>query len=323
MKTILVTGVGAIIGYGVIKSLRKSDYDVKIIGMDIYDDAVGQHWCDCFEKAVLASSKEYPCFLKKLILKHNIDLVIPCIEQDIDRMSDEKRFFSDLNVKFVLPSEKLNNCTKDKWLTYLELKKVDFPAIKSYINGDYETISNEIGTKMLLKPRNSYASKGIFIIENKEDFLYWQKKTKDNFMVQEIVGDDENEYTVAVFGNGDGIAFNKITLQRKLSADGATAKAMVVENSKLNQAIDNITRVFKPLGPTNYQFRYHKDEFLLLEINPRISSSTSIRTAFGYNEAQMCIEFYLENKKLELANLKKGRAIRYIEDVILYDCNNI
>lgn len=323
MKTVLVTGVGAIIGYGVIKSLRKSDYNVKIIGMDIYDDAVGQHWCDYFEKAVLASSEEYPEFLRKLILKHKIDLVIPCIEQDVDRMLEDQSFFADLNTKFVLPSKELNDCTRDKWHTYLELQKAGLPAIKSYIDGNYETIVKETGTPMLLKPRISYASKGIFKIENKEDFLYWQKKIKNNFMVQEIVGDDENEYTLGVFGLGDGTICNKIALQRKLSKEGATSKAKVIENKELNEAIDAISKIFKPFGPTNYQFRYHKGEFLLLEINPRISSSTSLRTAFGYNEAQMCIEFYLENKKPKPAELKNGQAIRYIEDIILYDSNNI
>ena len=56
---ILVTGVGAIIGYGVIASLRKSKYDCNIIGMDIFYDAVGQVWCDKFVQAILAADKEY------------------------------------------------------------------------------------------------------------------------------------------------------------------------------------------------------------------------------------------------------------------------
>lgn len=48
MDTILVTGVGAIIGYGIIRSLHVSQYPVKIVGMDIYSDAIGQKWCDVF-----------------------------------------------------------------------------------------------------------------------------------------------------------------------------------------------------------------------------------------------------------------------------------
>ena len=37
---VLVTGIGAIIGYGIIKSLRVSGLNVNIVGMDIYRDAV-------------------------------------------------------------------------------------------------------------------------------------------------------------------------------------------------------------------------------------------------------------------------------------------
>ena len=44
----LVTGIGTIIGYGIIDSLRKSKYDVNIVGMDINPDAVGKNWCDEF-----------------------------------------------------------------------------------------------------------------------------------------------------------------------------------------------------------------------------------------------------------------------------------
>ena len=63
---ILVTGVGAIIGYGLINSLHKSKYDVHIIGMDIYDDAYGQYLCDEFIQAIPAAEPEYPQFLKKI-----------------------------------------------------------------------------------------------------------------------------------------------------------------------------------------------------------------------------------------------------------------
>ena len=57
----------------------------------------------------------------------------------------------------------------------------------------------------------------------------------------------------------------------------------------------------------------------LLEINPRISSSTSIRTAFGYNEALMAIQYFLEQQKQTKTKLKSGQAIRYVEDYILFD----
>lgn len=322
MKTILVTGVGAIIGYGVIESLRKSSYNVNIIGMDIYDDAVGQHWCNHFEKAVLASSPEYPQFILGLIEKYSIGLIIPAIEQDVSRLMKEFHLFKDLKTKIVLNDPYLLELAEDKWITNQKLIEAGYPAIKSYIDGEFSDLKEKLGLPMLLKPRKSYASKGIQQIHNEEDFLYWKPKLKDNFMVQEIIGDDESEYTLGTFGYGDGTCSNKITFQRKLSGEGATAKAKTVDIPELNNLVDKMCKDFKPIGPTNFQFRKHLGEFLLLEINPRISSSTSIRTAFGYNEAEMCIDFYLENKIPKTSKILNGSAVRYIKDFILYDSNN-
>ena len=80
----------------------------------------------------------------------------------------------------------------------------------------------------------------------------------------------------------------------------------------------------KPEGPTNYQFIEDavSETPLLLEVNPRISSSYLIRTAFGINEPEMCIEYYLENKVPHERIVKKGKAYRFINEIIQYDSNN-
>jgi carbamoyl-phosphate synthase large subunit len=108
-----------------------------------------------------------------------------------------------------------------------------------------------------------------------------------------------------------------------LSGEGATVKAHVVELPEMNAQLAQLVDIFKPVGPTNFQFRQHEGEILLLEINPRISSSTSLRTAFGYNEAAMCIEYYLQGEVPEKRPLRSGRAVRYIEDMVFYDCDNL
>ena len=46
--TVLITGVGAIIGQGIIKSLRMEDRPVRIIGIDRNPDAFGARRCDRF-----------------------------------------------------------------------------------------------------------------------------------------------------------------------------------------------------------------------------------------------------------------------------------
>ena len=57
----------------------------------------------------------------------------------------------------------------------------------------------------------------------------------------------------------------------------------------------------------------------LLEINPRVSSATSIRAAFGYNELKLSLEYFLYGKNPQQPVLRKGRAVRYAEDYICYE----
>jgi carbamoyl-phosphate synthase large subunit len=57
----------------------------------------------------------------------------------------------------------------------------------------------------------------------------------------------------------------------------------------------------------------------LLEINPRFSSSTSMRRVLGFNESKMAVDFYLTGKLPDQPILKSGSVIRYIEDFYIHE----
>lgn len=313
---VLVTGVGAIIGYGIVRSLRRCRYDVNIVGMDVYHDAAGQKWCDSFLQAIWASDARYCDFVSDVIDKHKIDLVFFGLEQEIHRICDDpNNFKGDLN-KLVLNNKTLINLSMDKWQFYEHLIFNRFKAIKSLIKGEYDIVAETLGVPCLVKPRYSTASKGITTIHSKEDYYYWKNKLDKNFMVQEIIGDDEHEYTVGVFGLGDGSFSQSITFSRKLSREGSTAKCQTVTIPEIDEEVKALTALLKPIGPTNYQFRLHKRDYLLLEVNPRFSSSLSLRTALGFNEPEMCLEYFGENVRPSPAVITQGTAVRYIEDIV-------
>lgn len=320
---ILVTGVGAIIGYGIIKNLLNEGH--YIVGTDIYHDAVGQHWADKFIRAPYTNSPEYLNWLINVVKDNNIDIVFPGIEQDVHFIAANFDKLSNLSCKFVINKSYLVEITKDKFETFKYLKE-QFPdnVILSLDKMDWKYITDKISLPFLLKPKCSYASKGIVKIKNKEEFDFYTANNKDKYIAQPIIGDDDNEYTAATFGYGDGNCGKIIAFKRKLSQEGATAKASTCFDPALELLIKNMCKFIKPVGPTNFQFRKDDNEYKLLEINPRISSSTSLRRAFGYNEAKMCIEYFLENsvENIEKINIKKGCAQRYIEDYIVYDSSD-
>ncbi|WP_447890199.1 ATP-grasp domain-containing protein [Pseudomonas hormoni] len=317
----MVTGIGAIMGYGLLKSLRSAGPGITLIGTDIYDDAAGRAWCDIFEQAPLTSSPEYSEWLIRTLDKHHVDILIPGIEQDIHWLSDHREQLKHLKCKIVLNDENLINLSRDKWAMHQELEASnDESRIPSCLDGTFESLSESLGLPFLLKPRRSYASKGLVWVKKREDFEPNAKHMGEQLIAQRIIGSNSQEYTVAVFGDGKGSVCASITFQRTLAADGSTAKAWVRNNESLDQTVARLCKHFKPVGPTNLQFRLdEKKGWKLLEINPRISSTSSMRTAFGYNEAAMCIEFYLEQRLPVQPLIRNGFAVRYIEDHIVYD----
>jgi len=313
---VLVTGIGAIIGYGIVRSLKQCRYNVNIIGMDVYPDAVGQRWCDTFVQAVWASDPGYCDFVADMIERYRIDLVFPGLEPEIYKLSDGREHFKGDFSKVILNNKALIDISRDKWRLHEYLTAHSIKAIKTFAEGDYEAIAASLKFPCLVKPRRSSASKGIVTLQSQEDFDYWKSKLGDNFMLQEIVGDEDHEYTVGVFGLGDGLLSQSIAFSRKLSREGSTAKAQSVNIPELDEEVKRLTALFRPVGPTNFQFRRHQGDYLLLEVNPRFSSSLSLRTAFGFNEPEMCIEYFGEKVMPSPAVIKKGTAVRYIEDVV-------
>ena len=320
MKTILVSGASGIVGYGILRSLKRSGKQLNLIGTTIYEDSVANAFCDTFVKAIPTNDPFYLDWLLNTIRKYNINLLIPGIEADLYKWTDHISEIQQSGARIALNNIDLIALTKDKWKFYERLLLLDKEhAIESSLVGNYDTLAERFGLPFLLKPRRGFGSKGIVSIDNEVSFQSYQKDIGEKLMAQPIVGSLEEEYTSAAFCDATGSPKAYMTLRRKLSKDGFTEKATVVEIDDLKKVVSKLCGSFRPIGPTNFQFRRHNDTWKLLEINPRISSSTSIRTAFGYNESLMTVEYYLENKIPGQPEIKRGRAVRYSEDFIFYE----
>jgi len=320
MINILVSGASGIVGYGILRSLKKSGLGLRLIGTTIYNDSVAQGFCDVFEQAPLTNDSGYIKWLIKIIKKHTVDLIIPGIDDDMYKWVDYVTEIEKNGTKVLINNPELISLCKDKWVFYQALRKENVAyAINSSINSDFNFLANKYGLPFILKPRRGFGSKGIVRVKTFEDFHMHRENMDSILIAQPIIGNEDEEYTTSAFCDGKGDFFASMTLKRKLSKDGFTEKAEVDNLDEIQDALSNLCTLFKPIGPTNFQFRMHKGTLKLLEINPRVSSSTSIRTSFGYNECQMAVEYFLEKKSIEQPEIKKGKAIRYVEDLIIYD----
>ncbi len=320
MKTVLVSGASGIVGYGVLRALKKSGKHLRLIGTSIYDDSVAPAFCDIFELAPRTDDPIYMEWLLSTIRKHQVDLVIPAIEIDMYKWVEHLPEIQKSGAIALLNNVELIHLCKDKWVFYENIAAAGMPCvIESSLCKDFDELKSRFGLPFLLKPRRGFASKGIVKIDCYDLFLRYQKDIGPILMVQPIIGNDEEEFTTSTFCDGNGGFYAGMTLKRKLSTDGYTEKAEVVCMNEFSGTISDLCKKFSPIGPTNFQFRRCKDGIKLLEINPRVSSSTSIRTAFGYNESAMAVDYYLENQPIIQPDIRRGKAIRYTEEHIFYE----
>ena len=288
-----------------------------MVGIDRNPHSMGPHFCDVFyaKPACDESSPDYLSFWQEVISRESVDLVLPGIEVDLFFLNAHRQSLSVTGTTLGLNKSGLIELARDKWLLGLELPKTGLAPIPSILSEDWTECVDKLGSPpFLLKPRQGNGSRGIVRLYDEAEFRYWVNKSDGNFMIQKIIGNDDEEYTVGAFGFGDGNALPPIIFQRRLSPAGNTQYAEVVEDQTIEQATRKLGMYFKPVGPTNYQFRKENGVPYLLEINPRFSSSGSLRAGLGYNEAEMALDFYLKGTRPEMPIVTKGRAWRYSED---------
>lgn len=324
--TVLVTGAGAIIGQGIIRSLRKSRHPVRVLGIDRSRRSPGSYLCDAFfqKPPCEENHPDYLAFWLSTTKEQRVDLVLPGLEVDVDFLGRHRASIESHGTVFALNRQELIELSSDKWLLSEALRRYGLPLIPSMLPSGWDEAIRELGPPpLLLKPRTGNGSRGIVRLDSEEDFTYWNNRAGKSGMLQRIVGADDQEFTVGVFGLADGTAIKPIVLRRRLSSTGNTQEAEVVDDSTIEEASMILTSLFRPIGPTNYQFRKEADVAYLLEINPRFSSSNSLRTEFGYNEAEMAIEYFLLNQRPRVPHILGGIAWRYNEDFVVHDCDSL
>lgn len=326
MITVVVTGVGAIIGQGIIKSLRQSHHQVRVVGVDRSDDSPGPGLSDVFylKPKCEETDQAYFDFWDDLLRWEKADLVLPGLEVDLHLLNEHRALVENANSKLAINHRQIIDLCADKWLLGVALAASGMRTIPTCLATSWKSAISELGPPpLLLKPRRGNGSRGIVRLHNESDFDYWRNMAADNWMLQRIVGNDDEEFTVGLFGFGDGTGLEPIMFRRRLSGAGNTISACVVDEPSIRSETLRLTETFRPLGPTNYQFRLENGIPYLLEINPRISSSTSLRTKFGYNEAAMSIDFFVLGQRPAPPIVKSGRAWRYSEDFVTYDRDHL
>src|SRR5437879_2574520 len=83
MNSVLVTGIGGNVGYGILKNIKSSyGADIQLIGTNTVRASPGNHLCAEVYEVPFSLDKKYIPVIKDICLKHNIDLIIPSTDYE-------------------------------------------------------------------------------------------------------------------------------------------------------------------------------------------------------------------------------------------------
>ena len=307
---LLVTGAGALLGQGIIRSFRNSDLDPTIISVDPSALSAGLYWSDRRYLVPMAKDPSYLDEIEAILDKERPDAVLVGTDVELIVFAKHRRELEDrFDTSILVSSPNVISIADDKYLTYQFLKDNGFDYPESGLPGDEERVVETAGFPLIVKPRVGARSVGVHKVHN-HDELAAAIETVEAPVIQECVASADDEYTAGVIVF-DGICRASIVMRRDLR-DGNTYRAYVDTFPELNARIQEIGEALAPHGPSNFQFRIdEQNRIKVFEINARFSGTTPLRALAGLNEVDLCLRHLLQGKPIDQPTVQPLTILRH------------
>lgn len=302
MKTIIITGIGGVVGQGILRNLTDMMLDVKIIGTNVSLVSAGNYLCNEVIKVPFGYDKDYIPMMVEVCRKENVSLIIPSTDYEAYHLGANQKLFE--CVIATSPAEVTKFCL-DKYLNYLAFARYNIPFASSFLPSEYHQQFETV----VVKPREGRGSRNIYV--NPSD----PSSFDDEYVVQEYLEGPEITTTFYVTRSGEMHGF--ITFVRELES-GNTVKAEVTfdYDVELEGMVRKMVGHYPFRGSCNVQSRVTRKGIIPFEINCRISGTNSIRSQFGFNDVAYTVQEYLLEQRPAPPNVVKGTALRVILDII-------
>ena len=128
MTTILITAAGAPGAAALIRGLRENgERDVRVVGVDMSERAIGKHLCDAFHLVPPGSDAGYADAVLELVEREGVDVVLPQSSFDLPGLAAARDRFP---VPVLVSEPETVRRSNDKAETYSLLQRIGVPTIE-------------------------------------------------------------------------------------------------------------------------------------------------------------------------------------------------
>lgn len=316
---VLALGVGGNVGQGILKALSISDIPHRVVGACISSLACGLYITDRSYVSPYFNDPNFFDWLVDICRSEQVDVILTGVEPILSFLAQHADQIKEkTGALCIVSNPETLLIAHDKLLTCQWLEKHGFNYPRYALSTAQDAVSNLVktcGFPLIGKPRFGRGGSGIIKIENLST-LQFVEQQKD-YLIQELIGTPDSEYTVGCFSNQDGQVCGSIVMKREL-LEGTTYRAIVCDFPEIKEEAVRIVNALKPMGPCNLQFRVSSNGIpICFEINMRFSGTTPLRARFGFNEVKATLEHFLQGKEIQLPHVTQGIALRYWNEVYI------
>jgi carbamoyl-phosphate synthase large subunit len=289
VTTILITAAGAPGAAALIRGLRENgEHDVRLVGIDMSERAIGRHLCDAFHLVPPGSDPGYADAVLELVEREGVDVVLPQSSFDLPGLAAARSRFP---VPVLVSEPETVRRSNDKAETYSLLQRIGVPTIAfRRVAGAraVEAAAHELGYPELpvcFKPVFSSGSRGFRILDPTVDRahqLLHERPGSVSMRLEEALellpeeGGTEllvmelatgGERTVDGIADGRRIVLGHAKTRESMRA-GLAMYFVTLADDELMEMADRIVEELAITWFFNIQLVGHH----VIEVNPRIST---------------------------------------------------
>ncbi len=209
-------------------------------------------------------------------------------------------------VALVESYDKLEQLT-DKWFTYQLAVELDIQAPFTVLLDGSETMYAELESlsfPAVVKPRKSFAAKGVQFFENREELQQWLSGASScldgSCIAQQKIEGALHDVTSCAQGGKPISLLSQKRLKSLYDFGGGGIINITTDEPVTRNYARAILEKMKWNGAAEFDFiKTPKGEYFLIECNPKIWGTTYLTVAAGMNVPQQTVDVFLGNKELK------------------------
>ena len=262
--------------------------EFRILGSDISPLAPALQVVD---EAILLAGGDTAAFADQLLdlcAEREVDLVIPTIDPDLERLDAlRERFAQEVpRTRVLLSPRETIRLARDKRLSRERFAAagLDVPrAVDPRSDADFP---------VFVKPPDGSASEGARRISSSRELAVALAERAD-LIIEEVVSGDE--FTVDTLCDFAGAPLLAVCRRRLKTRGGEVLQGVVAQRADVVDAARRAAVAFAATGPVTVQFRVSPERIVAMEINARLGGGLPLAIAAGADWPGLIVDMCLGN----------------------------